>query len=61
MSDVKRCDRCGAVYKKSGESRVIHEFRPSGVGMLANGGDACPECSKEYAAWWNAKRKEDGE
>ena len=61
MSDVKKCDRCGAVYEKGGESRVIHEFGPNGVGMLDNGGDVCPECSKEYADWWKAKRKDTDE
>ena len=57
MSDVKRCDRCGAMYEPCSKSRVIHEFGSNGVGMLENGWDACPECSKEYADWWNAKRK----
>lgn len=59
MSDVKLCDRCGTVYKPCGESRVIHEFRNNGVGILGNGGDACPKCSKEYAAWWNEKKREE--
>ncbi len=54
MSDMKRCDRCGAIYKPSEtQARILLEYSWNGRTRMSNGGDACPDCAARYAYWWS--------
>lgn len=57
MSDMKKCDRCGAIYEPSDvRARIIAVLDKIGVRRLNDFGDTCPECAVAFNTWWNQLR-----
>ena len=53
MSDIKKCDRCGAAYKPGAKTRIVFEWFSSGIGRAKYGGDLCEKCTMKFHKWWN--------
>lgn len=58
MSDVKKCDRCGAYYTPDTKARTVFEYFGETSKRTRNCGDMCPRCAERFDRWWNKKRRD---
>lgn len=47
MSDLKQCDRCGAIYQPSSHTKVVVKHKASFMHIEESTYDLCPKCYEE--------------